>query len=733
MVGIRRRTIPSKFSEWFCNNLMLRYPAASTRMNCSYVHTDKTNGTKTPCGHAVYGREKLCVFHFPDVQTKAKDFTKALNALLDQAVASHAPLDLNFKGFVFPKVDFRNVVFRGIADFRAAIFMQDADFRSATFLQQTDFHTAEFKGHAGFFSVIFASNVRFLGTHFRGNAIFNGSKFRGSTAFHGCKFGDFAAWQGSKFDTPVIFQSNEFIRDADFRRATFFDGADFCQTMFRRRVDFEGTRFHGEVRFAETHIAFLKKLNCPRANMDGVVLHTAQIWENERLIRYSFRNSFLLSMNLAAKEFEDCDFTGAVFKAVLTVGWKPDRRTRLNTKYIYTDYRSEEIAMADGTKRRAYSPVLSSRVPAEGNFGEGEHANFTFADYLHDPIHLNIALNVPPLLRSAITNYLQLFTDFLKVTQGIPVELRTRLEGTKLRVEFLTETEENLAAIRESFAEYQRNTGRNFEELKLNIGFRKEVTPIERELFLMKMESQINLLKTELTYTQALYSKSEENRQLMARLVEVTRSPGVLLEPLLFAAPIPDVYVSYAWGEDATEEGRRREEIVDRLCDAVRSSGREIGRDKERMSAGDSIERFAQEISKAPRIIAVVSEKSLNSHYCMAHELFRAYRRCDYQRAEFQKKVIALVMDDAKVILKDDLAIISLAKAWKDKCEKLRSELAAVDPHRKSPTQWVFVDLIEEMCPRLPDMLGAIKDIVMKRGFDQIVADNFKEVLVRLP
>jgi hypothetical protein len=38
-----------------------------------------------------------------------------------------------------------------------------------------------------------------------------------------------------------------------------------------------------------------------------------------------------------------------------------------------------------------------------------------------------------------------------------------------------------------------------------------------------------------------------------------------------------------------------------------------------------------------------------------------------------------------------------------------------------------------KLCPRLPDMLGAIKDIVMKRGFNEIVADEFREVLKRLP
>ena len=75
------------------------------------------------------------------------------------------------------------------------------------------------------------------------------------------------------------------------------------------------------------------------------------------------------------------------------------------------------------------------------------------------------------------------------------------------------------------------NAGRNFDELKLHIAFRKETTPLERELFLMKMETQINHLRTELTYTKALLSKTEENRDLLARLVEASGSPRLLFEP----------------------------------------------------------------------------------------------------------------------------------------------------------------------------------------------------------
>ncbi|MEW6288538.1 MAG: toll/interleukin-1 receptor domain-containing protein [Thermodesulfobacteriota bacterium] len=209
--------------------------------------------------------------------------------------------------------------------------------------------------------------------------------------------------------------------------------------------------------------------------------------------------------------------------------------------------------------------------------------------------------------------------------------------------------------------------------------------------------------------------------------------PDIAANALPTTATLPEIYVSYAWGEDSTEAGRQREEIVDRLCDAVQRSGRVIGRDKDRMRGGDSIERFAHEISKAKRIVAVISEKSLHSEFCMAHELFRAFRRCDYQRTEFQEKVIAVVMDDAKPLLRDNLTLVALAKAWRERMEKLRTELQSVDPTRKSPALWIFVDMMEDMCPRLPDMLGALKDIVMKRGFDEIVADGFKQIIDRLP
>jgi tetratricopeptide (TPR) repeat protein len=129
----------------------------------------------------------------------------------------------------------------------------------------------------------------------------------------------------------------------------------------------------------------------------------------------------------------------------------------------------------------------------------------------------------------------------------------------------------------------------------------------------------------------------------------------------------PDIYVSYAWGEDKTEEGHQRDDIVNRLCDAVRAQGRLIGRDKDDLRAGDSIDRFAKDIARAERIVAVISAKSLRSHYCMVDELFRAYQRCAFQSDEFKTKVIALVMDDATTSVTDLDMRLDLATEWNKK------------------------------------------------------------------
>jgi internalin A len=198
-------------------------------------------------------------------------------------------------------------------------------------------------------------------------------------------------------------------------------------------------------------------------------------------------------------------------------------------------------------------------------------------------------------------------------------------------------------------------------------------------------------------------------------------------------AIVPTIYVSYAWGEDETPNGRRREEIVDLLCQAVRDSGREIGRDRERMKSGASIDRFAKEISSAHRIIAVMSDKSLHSEYCMVRELFRAYKRCEFDRADFQEKVIAIMTEDARPYLRGHSAWTELARHWQERIQRKRQDLLDIDRERRNQDLWQFADLEAEMAERLQGMIEALIDVIMPREFEDIVENEFQDVLSRLP
>lgn len=103
-----------------------------------------------------------------------------------------------------------------------------------------------------------------------------------------------------------------------------------------------------------------------------------------------------------------------------------------------------------------------------------------------------------------------------------------------MRVEFLANTEADLEAVKSSFEEYRRNTGRDFAELRLNISFCEQTSPLEQKLFLLEYERQLDSLKTKLSLTQALLEQSQEHAAFLRRLVEAKLEPPKLLLPAEF-------------------------------------------------------------------------------------------------------------------------------------------------------------------------------------------------------
>jgi tetratricopeptide (TPR) repeat protein len=274
-----------------------------------------------------------------------------------------------------------------------------------------------------------------------------------------------------------------------------------------------------------------------------------------------------------------------------------------------------------------------------------------------------------------------------------------------------------------------------------------KVIPPEKNLFSLyqicadllskvgKLEEAMKLLNEGLAVVPA--NKTPWPQKGLLYLIERLETPQPVVSPV-FSTPPPDanaavdepeLYVSYAWG-DETPDGIQRERVVNEMCDAVANTGRVVGRDRTVMKPGDSIDAFADKIAKAPRIVAVISAKSLHSKFCMVDEIYSAYQRCGFRRDEFRLKVIALVMGDAKPLLSEDIALV---KHWKAVHDKERTALLDVDSERKELERWAKVHKLGEMCERLLGMLDAIKDTIMPRGYENIVGGNFQEVIARLP
>jgi hypothetical protein len=185
----------------------------------------------------------------------------------------------------------------------------------------------------------------------------------------------------------------------------------------------------------------------------------------------------------------------------------------------------------------------------------------------------------------------------------------------------------------------------------------------------------------------------------------------------------PVAYISYAWGEDDTPEGREREAIVDDLCRSFDEVGIVIGRDMNDAKPGDSIEDYGKRIAKAPVILAVISHKSLRSDYCMVYELYEAYVRCGKNYGEFRERVAALVLEDAETDLKTQMPLIEF---WEKRAEELNAVQMAADSEREESLEsFRVVNKCKAMIKALPNIFKAINDIAMPRGSAAIRQKNF--------
>ncbi|MFN9242466.1 MAG: COR domain-containing protein, partial [Cyanobacteriota bacterium] len=157
--------------------------------------------------------------------------------------------------------------------------------------------------------------------------------------------------------------------------------------------------------------------------------------------------------------------------------------------------------------------------------------------------------------------------------------------------------------------------------------------------------------------------------------------PSAVPPPQLGAAPAdsfdktgPEVFISYAWGND-TPAGLERQRVVDGIVAALRNrhEGIKVRRDRDEMLPGDLISEFMKRLAAADRVIVVISAKYLRSINCMC-ELFTIYRNSRMAAADFQRRIIPIILPDARHY-GEVTERVKLAEEWEQKLNVLTTLL----------------------------------------------------------
>jgi internalin A len=188
----------------------------------------------------------------------------------------------------------------------------------------------------------------------------------------------------------------------------------------------------------------------------------------------------------------------------------------------------------------------------------------------------------------------------------------------------------------------------------------------------------------------------------------------------------PELFISYAWGDD-TAEGLQRAAAVDSICNALAAKNIHIHRDKSDLNSGDRIKEFMDRLIEGDLIVAVLSEKYLQSPFCM-YELFGIFRRCRDRADGFLNRVIPIVLPDAKIATTVDR--LTYATYWKRYRDKVKQAIDGLDDVAYAGVESIHeYRLVDEFARNVADMLAYLNDKLMPRDLTRMERDGFAEIV----
>ncbi len=155
------------------------------------------------------------------------------------------------------------------------------------------------------------------------------------------------------------------------------------------------------------------------------------------------------------------------------------------------------------------------------------------------------------------------------------------------------------------------------------------------------------------------------------------------------------VFISYAWGDE-------REELVDKIDQALQSRGLKIIRDKRDLDYKGSIQEFMERIGQGDCVIVVISDKYLRSPNCM-YELVEIA-----ENKQFQNRIFPVIWNDANIY--DPVKRIGYIKHWENKRAELAEAIKTLDPANLQGIR-EEIDLYDRIRDKISGLTSILKDM----------------------
>ncbi len=193
--------------------------------------------------------------------------------------------------------------------------------------------------------------------------------------------------------------------------------------------------------------------------------------------------------------------------------------------------------------------------------------------------------------------------------------------------------------------------------------------------------------------------------------------------PLTADEKKPEVFISYAWGDEAPA-GKIRAKAVEGLYSALEKDGFLPVRDRDRIRPGERISAFIRRLTSADLVVAVISDKYLRSSYCM-YEIYKLWQKSQTEADNMAERLVPIVLPEVKI--GDFLERVPYLKYWADRAKSLKALIHDPDLSPSSES-WEEFRLVQEFAHHVDGILVFLQDILMPRKLEFHLDDDFQAV-----